>query len=193
MPGVVRTRVGYTGGTSENPTYTHLGDHSETVQIDFDPNQISYEELLDVFWDSHNPRAPAFTPQYASIIFYHNDDQKRAALETKTHLAAQGEGRVWTEIVPVSQFYRAEDYHQKYQLRRVKELEQWYTTIYPDDQDWSDSTATARINGYLGGHGTLEQLQAEIEGYGLSPESKERLLDILSARWGESVRQACPL
>jgi peptide-methionine (S)-S-oxide reductase len=65
--------------------------------------------------------------------------------------------------------------------------------IYPDPSDFTDSTAAARINGYLGGHGTLEQLEAEIDSYGLSPKGKERLLDILSQRWGEAVYQTCPL
>jgi len=163
------------------------------VQIDYDPSQVTYQELLDVFWNGHSPRAPAFSPQYASVIFYHNEEQRRAALETRSHLEEQGGGRIWTEVVPASQFYRAEDYHQKYQLRRVKELQAWYMAIYPESQDFVDSTATARLNGYLGGHGTLDQLQAEVDGYGLSAEGKERLLDILSARWGESVREACPL
>jgi peptide-methionine (S)-S-oxide reductase len=75
----------------------------------------------------------------------------------------------------------------------VSDLEQWYVAIYPESQSFVDSTATARLNGYLGGNGTLEQLQAEIDSYGLSLQAKEKLLDILSARWGETVRQACPL
>jgi len=71
--GVVRTRVGYTGGSTKNPTYHSLGDHTETVQIDYDPTQISFEELLDVFWDSHRPTQRAWSRQYMAAVFFHNE------------------------------------------------------------------------------------------------------------------------
>ena len=73
------TRVGYAGGAKEDPTYRSLGDHSETIQIIYDPEIISYNELLDIFWQSHNPSLGSFTRQYASIIFYHDDNQKKQA------------------------------------------------------------------------------------------------------------------
>ena len=79
---MVRTRVGYAGGTKKNPTYHDLGDHSETVQMDYDPTVISYTKLLDVFWDSHDPSLPSDSKQYMSIIFYHNDKQKELAIES---------------------------------------------------------------------------------------------------------------
>jgi peptide-methionine (S)-S-oxide reductase len=191
MPGVIRTRVGYTGGSTADPTYRNIGDHTETLQIDYDPTRVSYEELLEVFWTSHSPRSPSFSRQYADILFYHNEEQKQAALEFKAREAARGE--VYTEIVPAGQFYIAEDYHQKYQLRGKRELLQELQAIYPDPADLTASTAAARINGFLAGHGTLDQLEAEIDSYGLSPSGKEKLLDILSKRWGEAVYEACPL
>ncbi len=162
------------------------------MQIDYDPTQVSYQELLDVFWSSHSPVGPTFSRQYASIIFYHDREQKRLALETREREAAK-KGKISTEIVPFSRFYLAEDYHQKYQLRRVQDLAQGFSAIYPHNEDFVHSTAVARINGYLGGNGTLEQLSAEIDSYGLSAQGREKLLDILSARWGAAVREACPL
>lgn len=190
---MIRTRVGYTGGSTPEPTYDSIGDHTETVQIDYDPAQVTYKELLEVFWESHNPRTPSFSPQYAEIISYHDEEQRQAALERKEREQAAGSGQVWTEIVPVSTFYLAEDYHQKYYLRRVRELEDEFRAIYPNPTDLTNSTAAARINGYLGGNGTLDQLQAEIDGYGLSLKAKEKLLDVMAKRWGESVYKACPL
>ena len=68
---MIRTRVGYAGGTTNNPTYRALGDHAETIQVDYDPTQISYEELLEAFWTSHSPTSRPWSRQYASIIFYH--------------------------------------------------------------------------------------------------------------------------
>lgn len=72
---MIRTRVGYAGGSKENPTYYSLGDHSETIQIDYDPTQISYGQLLEVFWNSHNPTYEPWSRQYMSIIFYHSEDR----------------------------------------------------------------------------------------------------------------------
>ena len=178
---MVRTRVGYAGGTTKNPTYHNLGDHTETIQIDYDPTQISYEALLDIFWDSHNPAQRPWSRQYMSIVFYHNDEQKRLAMETRDREAAKINGEIFTEIIPASEFYLAEAYHQKYRLRQVPDLMKEFSIMYPDNDDFVDSTAAARINGHLSGHGTFEALQAELSDLGLSPAGSKRLLDIVYA------------
>jgi peptide-methionine (S)-S-oxide reductase len=177
---VLRTRVGYAGGSKPNPTYYDLADHSETIQIDYDPTLISYEDLLDVFWSSHTPTARVFSQQYASIIFYHNMEQKRLAEASRDREAARRGAPIYTEIVPFTEFYLAEAYHQKYRLQRTPDLLAEFQAIYPDDLDFINSTAVARVNGYLGGYGALEGLQAAIEDLGLSPEAEEELLDLVS-------------
>ena len=80
---MVRTRVGYAGGTKENPTYTSLGDHSEAIRIDYDPTRISYAELLEIFWQSHNCTSRAYSRQYMSIILYHDEEQRKLAEESR--------------------------------------------------------------------------------------------------------------
>jgi peptide-methionine (S)-S-oxide reductase len=179
MPGVVRTRVGYAGGTTENPTYHNLGDHTETIQIEYDPSQISYKELLDVFWDSHNPASPAWSRQYMSIVFYHDEEQRRLAMATRDREAARIQREILTEIVPATEFYLAEAYHQKYRLRQVPDLVQAFSAIYPDDDDFVASTAAARVNGYLGGYGTCEELQEELDSLGLFPVGSDTLQSIV--------------
>jgi peptide-methionine (S)-S-oxide reductase len=173
---VVRTRVGYAGGTTESPTYHDLGDHTETIQIDFDPTVISYAELLDVFWSSHNPAMPPFSRQYMSIIFYHNEEQRRLAVETKEREAARLGAEILTEIVPASEFTLAEAYHQKYRLRGRSDLMSEFSAIYPDDEDFVASTAAARVNGYVAGYGSCDNLQEEIGILGLSEAAGDRLL-----------------
>jgi methionine-S-sulfoxide reductase len=175
---VVRTRVGYAGGTTAAPTYQSIGDHSETIQIDYDPAQISYEKLLDVFWDSHSPATRAWSQQYASIVFYHSEEQKRLATETRGHEEAGQGGPIYTEIVPFSKFYMAEDYHQKYRLRQTPELMEELQAIYTDDSDFVNSTAAARLNGYMGGNGTQATLQSELDLLGLSADGSQRLLEV---------------
>ena len=179
---MVRTRVGYGGGTSENPTYHRLGDHAETIQIEYDPTLVSYQELLDVFWAGHDPTRPSLSQQYASIIFYHDDEQERLARVSKEHQEAQYGRKVYTEIVPATTFYLAEDYHQKYRLQQSSEFMSEFEAIYPDHADFVNSTAAARVNGYLGGHGALADLQEEIDDLGLSPEARQRLLDMVQRR-----------
>jgi len=178
---VLRTRVGYAGGTTQNPTYGSLGDHSETIQIEYDPAVISYSALLDVFWGSHRPTRPAWSRQYASAVFYHNEEQKRLALEGKVRHEANLGQKIYTDIAPFTGFHLAEDYHQKHQLRRVPELERELRAIYPELGDFVGSTAVTRVNGYLGGYGTLERLQTEIEDLGLSVAGRKLLLDIVAA------------
>jgi len=121
IDGVARTRVGYAGGSSNNPIYYNLDGHSETIQIAYDPTKVTYEELLDVFWDSHHPSAEPYSRQYMSIVFYHNEEQRRLAIESKECEESRSGLSVITEIIPFSEFYLAEDYHQKYYLRQEAE------------------------------------------------------------------------
>lgn len=125
VPGVVSTSVGYAGGSVKNPTYKNVcsGEtgHAEVVQVEYDPLKVSYEELLDVFWNIHDPTTPNrqgadVGTQYRSAIFFYNSAQEAAARASKEKLQSSGRFRnpVVTEIVPASEFYRAEEYHQRY-------------------------------------------------------------------------------
>jgi len=177
---VIRTRVGYCGGTKKNPTYHNLGDHSETLQIDFDPRKISYQELLRIFWGSHDPTSRGWSRQYRAFVFYHNEEQKRLAKQTRDLEAARLKGKISTEILPSPQFYLAEDYHQKYYLRQEPALAREFLDLCPSPVEFVNSTAAARVNGYVGGHGTTLNLQMEIKGLGLSPEGNKRLSSIVN-------------
>jgi len=182
---VVRTRVGYAGGTKENPTYHSLGDHSESLQIDYDPSRISYEQLLDVFWASHDATQKPWSRQYISVIFYHDEEQKRLATASMEREQERRGKKILTEIVPLQKFYLAEDYHQKYYLLNEFRLAREYQAIYPAQEDFLDSTAVSRVNGYIGGNGSSEQLEREISSLGLSPEGenflREKMHDYESA------------
>ena len=177
---MIRTRVGYAGGTTKNPSYYNLADHTETIQIDYDPTQISYEELLDIFWDSHSPNQQPFSRQYMSIVFYHNDEQKRLAMETRDREEAREKGKVFTDIVPASEFYLAEAYHQKYRLQQVSDIVKEFRAMYPDTNGFVASTAAARVNGYVAGYGTFAILQKELSSFGLSEGGNKKLMDIVS-------------
>jgi peptide-methionine (S)-S-oxide reductase len=181
MEGVLRTRVGYTGGTKENPTYHHLGDHTETVEMDFDRRIISYEDLLKVFWQNHDPHSRPWSRQYMSAIFYHNEEQKKlamASLERERSMKASG---VFTEILPASRFYSAEDYHQKYYLRQRKGIVGTLKGVFPWEDDFMSSTAAARLNAYFAGYLSLADLETELKSSGLSAENKKRILDSVHA------------
>jgi peptide-methionine (S)-S-oxide reductase len=129
IPGVKSTAVGFEGGTLESPSYkdvcTGKTGHAETVQVEYDPAQVSYGQLLDVFWNNHDPttrnrQGPDVGAQYRSVIFYHTPEQKAAALASKAKIERGGKFKqpVVTQIVPASTFWRAEEYHQKYLEKR---------------------------------------------------------------------------
>ncbi|MBI4147237.1 peptide-methionine (S)-S-oxide reductase MsrA [Candidatus Woesearchaeota archaeon] len=113
LKGVSKTRAGYAGGTKKNPSYYNLGDHTETIEITFDPKIISYDELLNHFWKEHNPTKQHVT-QYKSAIFYQDDKQKNIAEKSKKNLEQKLGRKVATEILKAGKFYQAEEYHQKY-------------------------------------------------------------------------------
>ena len=173
--------MGYAGGTKKNPTYYSLGNHTETIQIDYDPARISYAQLLDIFWKSHQPDRKSWSRQYMAAVFYHTDEQKQRALQTRDREAKRLQTKIQTEIIPVTPFYLAEAYHQKYYLRQVPELVKEYAARYPELNAFIGSTAVSRVNGYIGGHGSLESLQKEIAGLGLSPAGSRRLTEIVQA------------
>jgi peptide-methionine (S)-S-oxide reductase len=129
LKGVLSTAVGYAGGKKENPTYedvcTDRTGHAEVVEVEFDPSQITYDELLDVFWSNHNPttlnrQGPDVGTQYRSVIFYHSPEQKSAAEASRKKIDTSGRfGRpVVTQIEPAPTFWRAEEYHQRYLHKR---------------------------------------------------------------------------
>ena len=112
-----------------------------------------------------------------SAIFFHNEKQKQLALETKKRHATNVKGKIVTEIIPFTDFYLAEAYHQKYYLQQVPELMKEFSAIYPAAQDFINSTAAARVNGYVGGLGSAEALKREIDSLGLSPAGNKKLLE----------------
>ena len=176
---MVRTRVGYTGGASTNPTYTNLGSHSEAIQIDYDPALISYKSLLDIFWDSHDPVSKFSSRQYRKAVFYHNEKQKMAAEGSRKRIASVIGERVKTKIEPFTEFYLAESYHQKHRLRGQYAVLIEFEEIYPEIKGLISSTAATRVNGYIGGYGTCEQLKKEISGFGLSASGNKALQDMV--------------
>jgi len=171
---VIRTRVGYAGGTKNHPTYYNLGDHSESIQIDYDAAVISYGELLKVFWANHDPTYPTHSRQYASLILYHNEEQRQLAQAQKLQVELDSGRTVHTQILPLGEFTLAQDYHQKYYLQSRRALLKELTAYYPSLWDLVDSTVAARLNGLAGGHVSPDQLAAELPSYGLSKEGQER-------------------
>ena len=129
LPGVLSTRVGYIGGQTPNPTYedvcTDRTGHAEAVEVEYDPSKISYEQLLNVFWENHDPttlnkQGPDWGTQYRSAIFFHTPEQETQAKASQETWDKSGRFRnkIVTQIVPAPAFYQAEDYHQQYLEKR---------------------------------------------------------------------------
>jgi peptide-methionine (S)-S-oxide reductase len=127
LEGVTKTEAGYEGGTLENPTYedvcSHTTGHAEVVEVTYDPDQISYDELLDVFWAKHDPtqlnrQGWDIGDQYRSVVFVHDEEQREAAEQSKAEQQKRYRAPIVTQIEPAQTFYVAEDYHQQYLEKR---------------------------------------------------------------------------
>jgi peptide-methionine (S)-S-oxide reductase len=127
VPGVLATRVGYTGGTAERPGYeevcTGRTGHAEAVEVEFDPERVSYEQLLDVFWNEHDPttlnrQGPDVGTQYRSAVFVHSPEQETAARASRESVQSRHRKEIVTEITPAAEFWPAEEYHQRYLEKR---------------------------------------------------------------------------
>lgn len=141
--GVVRTRVGYAGGDKEDPTYRELGNHTETVLVEYDPEKISYDKLLDLFWKNHDYDRKR-KPQYASKIFYLNEEQMKKAEESKMK-----HSEAVTGIEELGTFHVAEDYHQKYRLRHSQLMEDFEGMT---SEELRDSPKAAKANAVVAGY-----------------------------------------
>lgn len=151
MDGVVRTRVGYAGGTNVDPAYRALGDHTEVFQVDYDPEELTYADLLGVVFDNHTPDHQTGKRQYQNVVFYDSESQ-REALETYLDANGMDADSIETRIERLDRFYLAEGYHQKYHLKSKQSLLDPFEESSYNDEAIRESPAAAKLNGVAGGH-----------------------------------------
>lgn len=178
---MISTLSGYAGGTTDQPTYRAIGDHSETVQVVYDPAQISYEQLLEVFWALHDPGSRPYLNQYRNAIFTTDAEQHRLAVVSREMLAEASGRPVHTAIERAGLFTPAEDEHQKHFLQKApQELLDLLRERYPDRPQLFRSTDAARLNGYLGCHGKPGDLGAGLRRLDLPARLEQELFDTLT-------------
>jgi peptide-methionine (S)-S-oxide reductase len=168
MEGVVRTRVGYAGGTTPDPTYYDIGDHTEVVQVEYDPGVTSYADLLDVAWSAHDPRSSPRKRQYRNVILVEGDAQRAAAERRRREVESALGGSVETAIEDLDAFHLAEPSHQKYHLRSTPALGDELVDRYGDDL--VESTVAARLNGFVAGHGDPDRRESFLASVELPPQ-----------------------
>ena len=157
-----------------------MGNHTETLEVDFDPQKLSFPEVVELFWKGHNPFAAPRSRQYMSVLFWRDAAQRDYAEDAAARISgANGGTEMTTRIAAFDGFYLSEDYHQKYRLRRHNEFEAPLRAVYPDFMNFVNSTAVARLNGYLGGNGAREAVDHDLPLLGLSSGDQERLRAIL--------------
>jgi peptide-methionine (S)-S-oxide reductase len=167
-----------------------MRDHSEAVLVEYDPRVVSYEELLEVFWASHNPVAEDYSRQYRNAVFYLTDEQRTVALKSLEAQKVKARSPVTTKVEAAGEFYPAEDYHQKYYLRRRAELLSELQQKYPGES-FVASTEAARIDGYLGCNGEKNEIEWRLPRLGLSLGMQERLVSYVSTNCGRLTGLSC--
>ena len=172
MGGVIRTRVGYCGGDYPNPTYYDISDHSETIQIDFDPKIVSFKDLLQVFWTSHSPSYFESDTQYMSAIWFHDKEQKELALKT----ASEQPQKVYTVIEQFKFWTNAEFYHQKYLLQGNRTVMEIFDKT--PQEEFINSRLAAKLNGYVNGHLSLKGIEKYLKENKF--DESEKVIEILN-------------
>jgi len=170
LPGVVRTTVGYAGGTHTNPTYYDIGDHAEAVQVVFYPLVLAYEDLLATFWFGHDACSRPLNPQYRSLLLVHSERQRQQAEASYEAQIEVSGSRPTTVILPLADFTRAEDYHQKFRVQSEPALTELLLARFDTFDAFVDSTLVARVNGVLGREAAIDQVEGELSALGLSDE-----------------------
>lgn len=182
LDGVVRTRVGYAGGTTPAPTYDDIGDHIEAVQVEYDSSALGYDRLLDCFWTNHDPTRAPFKRQYQPALFPRTEAQIEQARASAATVADRLDASLSTDVIEDAPFYRAEAYHQKYKLRHHPELMQAFRAIYPDEEAFTNSPAAALVNGYVGGHRPPRHLDDDLPRLGLPSTATEALQSLVARK-----------
>lgn len=173
QPGVVRTRVGYAGGTTPEPSYHSLGDHTEVVQIEYDPDELRYEDVLEWFWANHDWASSAPKRQYRSVVLAHDDTQHETARRRRSAREERAGRSAATDVERLEAFTRAEDYHQKYELRSTPVAGDELVARCGDA--FVDSTVVARLNGFVAGHGEPNRREALVAALELPPTVRSEL------------------
>lgn len=184
MDGVLRTRVGYSGGRSTNPSYKVVDLHTEVVEIDYDPDVISYEDLIDVFFSAHNETLRPYDQRVKSLIFYRNDEEYEIA-KTKLDAIRQAtpeEESVYTELKAFEVFYLAEPEHQNRSLKLETSLYKELKQIFETEEDMLLSILVSKLNGYIYGYGDMEGATELLDKSGLSEASKNRVIEVIENR-----------
>ena len=180
--------MGYTGGEKKFPTYHSLGNHTEALQIDFDPNVISFEEVVEFFWNNHNPLRNGISRQYMSAVWCHDESQREIIENARIAVASKLSGKVQTPVLPLEVFYPAEGYHQKYRLQQQPSLMKHFARMHSDASKFVDSTVAARLNGFLYGYGSRELFDRESGDYGIPTDE---LLQAISFRKSADTSENC--
>lgn len=162
----MRTEVGYAGGTTLRPTYRTIGDHAEATRIWFDADVLPFATLLEMFWAGHTPTS-SWSSQYRAALFVDDGAQLQQARDSARRLELELGQPVATEIAIDQPFYPAEGYHQKYRLRQQPSLMEALQKHFVDEPALLRSTAAAKLNGYVGGHATREEVQHDLQQVGL--------------------------
>lgn len=186
LPGVISTVVGYAGGTSPDPTYHKIADYTETVEITFDPTITSLEELLQIFWQNHDATKNRFYKerQYISLLVFQNQQQEQIARKIKNSEEERQGKEIKTEFQLTTSFYPAEDYHQKYSLRRFKQATEKIQALFLDEEAFIRSTIAARLNGFIRENISLPDIMEEIKAWRLPEETVEQLQEMIrTLKW----------
>ncbi|XP_006824915.1 peptide methionine sulfoxide reductase-like [Saccoglossus kowalevskii] len=187
-PGVVRVKCGYTGGSKLKPTYTNLGDHTESVEIEYDPTKTTYRQLLDIFWKTHDP-TEWNKSQYKSAVYAHDEEQEIWAQETLLEEQKNYGSKVVTDVLPAGTFYDAENYHQKYFLRFHDNLLQ---SLGMGDGELLTSYRASRLLGYITGNGSVEEFNKEVKNLALSNEQANYIRKIIRNKNSGSCAKKSP-
>lgn len=178
-PGVIRTEVGFSGGQMPNPNYSAIGDHVETVKVVFDPNQITYQALLEHFWKNHNAQAKPIFRQYASAVFTQSEAQRDTAKRVRESWQHRSKEKLLTAIVPLTIFYAADQGHQKYYLQQDKNL----LKSLPSSAHLLNTKLATKLNAVNGRAGERSALDKQLEALGIARRARQALFR--RALWSE--------